>query len=125
MEGLFGSVAGQGLNSIGAFLNWPFVIIFIISTYLVNKAVKSGKIKFKIKLRTFARSIILGLAIAGLFFWLNGIHTGAEVLRYIVSLIVTSFVLWGGVKDMITTAKRNWQSIKETISSNPKKNDYA
>jgi len=126
MGGFFSSLTDQGLMQIGFFINWPYLITFMVLTWMINKIIKSRSIlpKVKPKIKTIYRSMIVGFVLAIIFFFGNEEYTAREVLRYFVSMTLAQFVLWGGIKSVVPTIAKNYKDLVDPFRRERRGRDY-
>jgi uncharacterized membrane protein len=95
------------IQKFGDWIIWPYALTFIMLTFVINQVVKSTVILPKIqpKMQTWLRSLIIGLGLGIVFFILNGVYTQTEVLRYLVSMVFSMFVLWDGLRKYMIKKK--------------------
>jgi len=96
------NIIGSEIQKFGDLINWTYVFTFLMTAYIINEIVKA---KMKAVLRTWKRSLIVGLLVGAIFFCLSGKYTLAEVLRYVVSMIFSMFVMWDGLKKWVKREK--------------------
>lgn len=111
------------IDSIGQsmldFINPVFLLVFMLVSYMINKAVKSNKLFrwIKPRIRTFYRTLFIGLLLAGLFFWLEGEYTGHEVLRYLITMFLVMAFLWDGIRGWFEDIKGKYHTLKDVVKS--------
>ena len=96
-EQVFDIIASE-IQKFGSLINWTFSFTFIMTAYLVNEISKS---QFKAKVKTWIKSLSTGIILAALFFVLSKKYDLQEVIRYIVSIVFSMFILWDGLKKRI------------------------
>lgn len=105
-------------QSIYEFVNPVFIVVFMLTAFLVNKSVKSKTVFkwIKPKIRTFWRTLVVGILVGVLFFVLNEEYTKKEVLSYVISIFLSMAFLWGGLKEWVTDLKGKVKDIKESVN---------
>lgn len=88
------------IQKFGTWIIWPYSLTFVMLTFVINQIIKSKTVlpKLQPKIPTWLRSLIIGFCLAFVFFFLNGIYTTTEVLRYVISMVFSMFVLWDGLR---------------------------
>jgi len=99
------------LQEFGDFINWAFLFIFMMVSWLVNEIFKSAHFVARVKHETFLRTMAVGLVLALIFFFLEGDLSGHEVLRYLCSMFFAMFIMWDGLKKWFKSIKEKFPRI--------------
>ena len=87
------------VQKFGALINWPFVFTFLMVAYTAKKIIQTKTFSSSMAPpRTWKISFITGVFLIILFFALSEEYTLKEILRYIMSMAFTMFVMWDGLK---------------------------
>lgn len=95
------------IQKFGVWIVWSYVITFVMLTFVVNQIIKSTKIlpSIKPKIPTWVRSLVIGLVLGAIFFFLNKVYTLDEVLRYFISMVFSMFVIYDGLRKYLIKKK--------------------
>ena len=101
MKESFLEIILNGIQTFGDFINWPYLIVFIMIVWLLNQI--TGKLpkktyKNKVFNLTFLRTAGIGIILAVIFFSLSDYYERSEILRYLVSLFFAMFIIYDGLR---------------------------
>lgn len=95
------SAITDSLKMLVASVNWLFVIIFILSAWLVNdtsEATNTVSLAWFTKIPKSVRALIIGLFCVVLFAWVNQTTSREEIFKLIVSLLLSMVIYKFGIK---------------------------
>jgi hypothetical protein len=104
MKESFIDVVFNGIQTFGDFINWPYLIVFIMVVWLLNNV--TGKLpkktyKHQVFNFTFLRTLGIGVLLAVIFYSLSDYYERSEILRYLVSLLFAMFIIYDGLRKWI------------------------
>jgi len=95
----------KAIKSFIYFINWLFVVVFILLAWLINDTAeaknKATWFSWFDKIPKTLRSLAIGLLLAALFYWGFGYSSRTEVMSLIFSVIVTMVIYKIGVDKVL------------------------
>ena len=99
-----------------AFVNWLFVIVFILLAWLINDTAenKNGANWFNWfnRIPKILRSLGIGLLLAAVFYWGFNYHHRQEVMGLMFSIVVTMVIYKIGVDKVLRWVSKTFLKIK-------------
>lgn len=87
-----------------ASVNWLFVIVFILTAWLVNdtsEATNTVTATWFTKIPKSVRALVIGLLCVVLFAWVNQTHSREEIFKLIISLLLSMVIYKFGIKKVL------------------------
>jgi hypothetical protein len=102
MEDLLASNLFKGVVDLFNMVNWLFVVVYMLSMWLINEYTdsnKKGKKLNRVRLvPKFARVVIWGALLAGFFFWAFRYDTREDVVELFFSILVSMLIYRLGIR---------------------------
>jgi len=95
------------IQEFGDFINWPFLFMFMMIAWIINQLFKKS-VSLKILNRTFLRTLLIGILIGIVFFFLGEEQTRFQVLRLACTVFFAMFIMWDGLKKWIDYLKEKF-----------------
>jgi Mn2+/Fe2+ NRAMP family transporter len=100
---------GEAFKQFISYINWLFVLIFMLSTWLINDTADATNFGLAFnwlnKIPKALRTLIIGFNVLILFAWTFGLHTKIEVFKLVLSLLISMVIYKFGINKIF-----NWIS---------------
>lgn len=94
-----------GLQSFLGMINWLYVIVFIIISWLINDATDAENkfmwLSWYGKIPKVLRSLVFGILLIGIFYWAFNYTTRIEVINMLFSLLASMILYKFGIDKIL------------------------